>query len=460
MWIRTALLVALVACGSSTPPSEKRYVTALSSCGCPADAAVDAPRDGSPDAAPPPDAFVDPYAAAWPRHVIYPGSMTGAYKGADGVDLATIGGQLAVAAPWEQGGAVTVSLKNVDGAWQTVTCAIGMFGAEDAKWIDADGDGRLDVAIARDADARIHISFQPAAITDPWTTVLLTASQTPYHGRWLQLAAADIDGDGLVDIIGGSRIGTNTNPAVFAWFKNPGPANARTGSAWTFHQIDIAGWAMSVIVRDVDLDGHPDLVVSDRAYYLDTASVRHYERMGSRWLQNIGGGASWVNHTIAQPSTGTSQAAYGMIWVGDWDGDGVDDVIEGQGTTGSPNRIAIHRNEGTWFGTWGTEAVPDVANVGNFQAVNVADIDGDGRKDLVVSTTENGGVGPNYPASGVYWLRNAGPLSWDRMELSGPLGTKWDNTALFDMDGDGHLDVLVDEQSDQQGLEWFENPGR
>ncbi len=447
--IDTVLIVAtavLASCRRPEPVPVRLYQSALVGCG--QDASIDGAPDAPPDA--PPDAFVDIYASSWAKHVIFPGATTGVYRGADGVDTATIGGQLAIAAPWEQGGAVTVSLPA-----QTITIATGMFGAEDAKFGDFDGDGRIDVAIARDADARIHISFQPAVITDPWPSILLTSSQTPYHGRWLQLAAVDVDGDGLLDIVGGSRVGTNVNPAQVAWFKNPGPSS-RTGSAWTFHSISIAGWIMSVVPRDVDNDGDPDLVVSDRQYYFNADNVRQYGLMGARWLENVNHGASWVNHTIATPAPNSS--AFGFLDVVDVDGDGVEDVVTGQGADGAVNVVTIRKNLGNWFGLWDSETLPATTNVGALQGVKVADVDGDGRKDVVISTTEQGGVCCNNPLEGVYWMQSIAPSSWAQRPMAGPAGTKWDNVIMRDMDGDGDLDALLDEQTDQIGLEWMENP--
>jgi hypothetical protein len=44
--------------------------------------------------------------------------------------------------------------------------------------------------------------------------------------------------------------------------------------------------------------------------------------------------------------------------------------------------------------------------------------------------------------------------------ISGPLGIKFDLVKLIDLDGDGDLDVLTCEESENLGVIWYENPAR
>lgn len=403
-----------------------------------------------------------PLTTAWARHTI-----TAISVGADGVDLHDINadGLLDVVTPWEEGRKVTVSLHPPADAdprepWPTSVVASGLLCPEDAKFADLDGDGAVDVITATDVGARLYVHFAG----ETWTTVEITASLG--HNRWMQVSSADVDGDGNLDIVGGSRVGTAINPAVIAWFRNPGPERVRSGEAWEYHLMTEAGWAMSVQTLDVDGDGDPDTVVSDRAAFRHPDNSVSWSLYGARWIETVRGAAAelptFVNHQVTAAGQ-CSSCAHGdqmFLALHDLDGDGVLDLLDGTSSSSRPDRIAVHRNLSFWGppSTWSFELIPPSSDVGHYQGMAIGDIDGDGLVDLVISTWESNKLPPS-PLTGVYWLRNLGNGTWAQAGLSGPEGTKYDNPALSDVDGDGDLDVLVTEQVENQGLVWFENPG-
>jgi hypothetical protein len=80
----------------------------------------------------------------------------------------------------------------------------------------------------------------------------------------------------------------------------------------------------------------------------------------------------------------------------------------------------------------------------------------DGKPDLVVTCE-----GAKGKKSGVAWLSSHdsphGPR-WVSHDIGGPAGVKYDLCPLSDLDGDGDLDVLTTEESDNLGVIWYENP--
>ena len=92
--------------------------------------------------------------------------------------------------------------------------------------------------------------------------------------------------------------------------------------------------------------------------------------------------------------------------------------------------------------------------------MRAADINLDGRLDLIVSTE-------NFEAtSGLVWMQQVPEnetTRWHTHEISGfagPRGLKLDDIQLHDLDSDGDLDVLTTEERTGLGVVWFENPAR
>ncbi len=83
----------------------------------------------------------------------------------------------------------------------------------------------------------------------------------------------------------------------------------------------------------------------------------------------------------------------------------------------------------------------------------MVDINGDGLKDLVV------GMGNAYGPGGVYWWQcpAAGPNSgaWTKHTIVSS-GNCYEHSQFFDLDGDGHLDLICSYNSN---VVWFKHPG-
>lgn len=455
------LLVAslLFAC-KPTGREMRALVGEVGECSCPCadaapavlevDAAPDAPPDVAPDA--PPDARppID-MSAPWTRTIVTAGSPTGAYRGADGTALDTEG---CWSTGWEEGGIVTRACPSGAG-WTTELVASGLPGVEEARAADLDGDGVLDVVSCSDSGGRCYVTFRGA----PNVTTTLTASIG--HGHAMQAAIADFDGDGRLDVVFGTRAGTASNPAVIAWLGNPGAAS-RTGSAWTYHLIDVAGWTMSLVALDVDGDGDIDIVTSDRSYTFGAGGAHLWGRNGARWLEHTAAGA-WVSHAISPPSGAcpTGQPMCTTKTPGDEmflrvDGN---DVWDCQSSDAAAYSRIVRHSTTDWI-AWAHTVLPAAANVGHCQGMVISDVDGDGLKDVVVSSWKGNtsALAPEVLAeSAVYGLLAP---NWNRFEISGPSGIKFDGIDTIGPPGGVQLDLITSEQVEQLGVVAYVNPWR
>lgn len=373
-------------------------------------------------------------AQTWLRHAVDDSS-----RGADGVKLADVNGDGLpdITTGWEEGGITRVYLHPSEDAvtepWPAVT--VGKTpSVEDAVFVDLDDDGAFDVVSC--CEGRTRTMFVHWAPPEPeryldssaWVTEPIPASKELM--MWMYAIPVDLDGQHGIDLIAAGK----GDGAAIGWWQ--APANPRSLADWAFHPISPAGWVMSLEPRDMDGDGDLDVVTTDRKG----------KTRGCRWLENPGLGVAqtqlWQNHAIA----GTDQEVMFMS-------------LNAEGTHAAfgvqPKEVLICQRLDLKELSWETETVSYPEETGGAKAVAVGDIDGDGGWDLVLSCE-----GATPPKSGVVWLRRTAH-GWERHEISGPDGIKYDRIELVDLDGDGDLDVLTCEERHEGrglGVIWYENP--
>lgn len=383
----------------------------------------------------------------WNRYVI-----DSSFSGADGVRLADVNGDdlLDIATGWEEGGYTKVYVhpgyQLVRQNWPSVI--VGKTpSVEDAVFADIDDNGALDVVSSTEGrNKKIYMNYAPANPEDyldssKWNTQVLPASDGLM--QWMFALPAQIDGINGVDLV----VGAKNHEAKIGWFQAPENSNELIN--WNWYPISSATWVMSLMLRDIDLDGDMDIVTSDR---------KSGETNGVRWMENPGELSNqkleWDNHFI-----GGQDLEVMFMDMADLDGDGLEDAIVTESAT---QRIVFMRKLDNSGHKWKSYYIDIPPETGRAKAVKVGDMNGDGKPDLVHSTNTLG----DDSKAGLFWLsyiyEPTDPV-WVWHELSGPEGYKFDRIELLDIDGDGDLDVLTCEENygrNSQGLGviWYENP--
>ncbi len=385
----------------------------------------------------------------WKRHAV-----DNTLKGADGIrfDDANGDGLDDIVTGWEQSGLVRIYFnpgkEKVRDKWKYVSVGVAP-DVEDAVLVDLDGDGAKDVISSCEGNTMlVNVHWAPApgknyADSTLWKTEIFPATVGKF--QWMFAKPFQIDGLHGTDLILAGKMDNEKFPQPYiGWLK--APANPRDLAAWQWIPLAKVSWVMSVLISDVNGDHLPDIVYSDR---------KDIPR-GVKWLENPGRKnvtGKWKNHIA-----GDSTEIVKFMDLNDLDDDGKEDAI-----VVTKERAYFYRkltNDGL---QWERHIIEYPENVGGGKAVTVADVDQDGRKDLVISCE-----GANGAKSGVYYLRFVKSVfdeKWERNEISGPDGIKFDLVPGFDFDQDGDLDFVSTEENNNSrggngglGIVWYENP--
>jgi VCBS repeat protein len=283
---------------------------------------------------------------------------------------------------------------------------------------DLNGDGKLDVATANGlVQATVSVLLNAADTAGvsfaPSQDFLLDQHATP-----LAIAASDLDGDGRTDLAIFAQSGLIGKIGVIR--------NTSLGDSLSFAAeqtfpagVNIGG---SLGVADLDVDGRPDLF-----------SVNHSDSSVSV-LRNT----STVGSISFAPTKVFATAPHPFDAVAsDLDADGTLDLAVSAGST-PDGVISILRNTSS-VGSISFVRKRDLSATGDGWSILAANINGDGKPDLVVSNEGQASVS-------VFRNRSTGGVFSFAPKQDFAVGVAPYGIAASDLDGDGKLDLAVGNQ--------------
>ncbi len=310
---------------------------------------------------------------------------------------------------------------------------------------DFDGDGRVEFVFWNQHAKKLFIADIPSnrKDTQQWnfTEIYSWSSGTEHEG----LAKADIDGDGKIDLVGGGRWFKHNGGMSYSaniiddtqkftrvaagQLKAGGPPEVVfsigdgvgrlkwyewTGSSWKGH--DLLGFDVdhghSLAVVDINGDGNLDIFCAEMRLNGGNADAK-------MWIF-LGDGNGRFTATEVATGFGNHESK-----VGDLDGDGDLDIV-GKSFNWDTPRLDIWLNKGTGLplDRWKRHVVDPVKPWRSIFIAS-ADMDGDGKKDII---------------TGGWWYKNPGSPAgiWTRRTF----GLLHNMVTVYDFDEDGDMDVL------------------
>ncbi|WP_411030392.1 FG-GAP-like repeat-containing protein [Spongiimicrobium sp. 3-5] len=283
---------------------------------------------------------------------------------------------------------------------------------------DIDGDGDMDVLSASESADYIawHENIDGNA---QFAAPQIISSDVD---RPLQVRFADLDGDMDMDVISTSR-----SDSKVAWYENT-DGNGLFGPQEIL-KVDPGNGAYAVMPVDLDDDGDLDIISSSIAEIV--------------WQENLDGNGTFSTQKLISSNSWSSK----FLHAADFDQDGDIDILS---ASTHDMRIAWQQNiDG--LGTFGS---PRTLAIEEFKAFDVqaVDVDGDGLKDIVAATDKS-----SIWDGTIYWqkqLSNQKGFSPPIVVSQGLVRLK--TVSVADIDGDGDMDIVTSSK-DQRHIAWYEN---
>jgi hypothetical protein len=226
------------------------------------------------------------------------------------------------------------------------------------------------------------------------------------------LVAADLDGDGRLDIV------TMSDKNNLRWYRIPRDVR----QPWERHDIG-AGVHAGVAIGDIDGDGDRDIVRSNL------------------WFENVDGKATaWREHPIPFGNPRPPYPLGTRCVIVDINRDGRNDLVMTENEIRGGKIAWLENGDGKGL-NWKVHALPagDAATRGAYHSLAVADFDRDGDAD--VFTVEMEGIKGDRPPRWFIWENVDGKGAEFRERVILDRGLGGHEAVVADVDRDGDLDI-------------------
>jgi len=301
-----------------------------------------------------------------------------------------------------------------------------VLGPEDATWAggmdvgDGDDDGLADLTVywkeATSYAAKVFESSSPSAYPsqEMWST-------PPSLGQFVGLELADTDQDGRQEIIGSHVVSLDDYGNRISIYENAGDNDYAL--SWEGSWNEGISFAQSTIAAD-DLDGDGKQEILVGGYSPSSIEVKIWENAGDNAYDFMGTLLPWyegypVNVTV-------------LVDCDDLDGDGKKELLLGGLSGGQPFHLVLLLYEVSGDNQFEVVAAfkkPYGVIFG--EKARVADVDGDGRPEIVFGAEGNS----------VWIYRNVGDNAWQEI-WSAPISATTTVIGAGDHDGDGKAEVV------------------
>ena len=255
----------------------------------------------------------------------------------------------------------------------------------------------------------------------------------------------DYDGDGDQEVAFGDETCTS-----LAFLENEGTAEQAlflvASDTFPVATTPADGFFFPAAYRaDVTFDGQPDVLVAPNVLFNVQNSIDFTQ---SSWLYRNVGTTTQPRFELAQKDFLQREmidlGANAAPALGDFDGDGDDDLLLGSESTQAQARLHLYENAGTLTSPVFRLVDDDYLNLSSegFTSLkpSLADINGDGRVDLLLQGSGSGVLAQ------LYYLLNRSSTQWDFMPGLLRLGVntvEFDTPFFYDINQDGRADLLI-----------------